>query len=313
MSDSFPEFFHPHQQPNTLAHRLLSPATLANLFTSGLHENPLEKSPYPERMRLYHGLLAHDFLLPIPMEAAVSLEKNMTLLLMENDSGERGLPIFSHRDALASWAKGEVGFIVLPFAVLCSYALEAGADCIVLNVNGPFGREITRNDLTYLANSLIPPPADKAHRTYGPSSPKAYLPETFSTTTDTGFEHEAQAKPEASQSPEIHSPRPLSSETHLTSSLKDCLYHLFSSYPSIIQRVYLLNMAFGADQCQPTLAIRFSRRATDTWRQELFPNLRAVLTEMLEPEERVVLFPLGETDQELEEQIRRLTPPFYEI
>jgi SseB protein N-terminal domain len=314
MSDSFPEFFHPQQPPHTLAHRLLSPATLASLFTNSLSEDALEKSLYPERMRLYHGLLAHDFLLPIPMEATVSLEKNLTLLMMENDAGERGLPIFSHRDALALWAKQEVGFIVLPFSMLCNYALEAGADCIVLNVNGPFGREITRNDLTYLANSLIPPPAEKQYQSYSSheiTSQEAFFDSAFATTAAIAgntFQEGANTSPYC----ETDGPLPLSGEPDLPNHLKDCLYHLFSAHPDIIQRVYLLNMAFSSGQCQTTLAIRFARRATDTWRQELFPNLRAVLTEMLETEERVVLFPLAETDQKLEEQIQRLTPAFYE-
>jgi hypothetical protein len=142
---------------------LLSPRTLEALLLPGRDE-----LDYPRRVDVYHTLLTHDVLLPLP---AGSPRFSGQALTLENEGGERGLPAFTDEDAFLLWNRkvgdlsdefsamgGLSGFARLPFPTVCGIAVETGADWLILNAAGPVGGEIARCELLYLADSLVPPP-----------------------------------------------------------------------------------------------------------------------------------------------------------
>jgi hypothetical protein len=143
---------------------LLNARTLEALLLPGRDE-----MDYPRRVDVYHTLLTHDVLLPLP--AAGSPRFSGQILTLENEGGERGLPAFTDENAFLLWSRkvgdlgsefsaagGLSGFTSLPFSTVCGIAVETGADWLILNAAGPVGGEIARCELLYLADSLVPPP-----------------------------------------------------------------------------------------------------------------------------------------------------------
>lgn len=131
---------------------------------------PEEPADYPQRIGVYHALLTHDLLLPLP---SGSRQLARRILTLENGDGQCGLPAFTDERAFSLWlekageafsgADGISGFVSLSFSAVCRAAVETGADWLVLNAAGPIGGEIARCEFLYLADSLLPPPFMEKH------------------------------------------------------------------------------------------------------------------------------------------------------
>lgn len=264
--------------------RLLPDSQLAKLVTQ------LEHLPqavcYPLQTRFYETLLECDLLLPIPNHFKSKDPSQLPLMSLENTSGERCLPIFTNEAHLNSWNDEPILYMVLPFEILCSFALQAQLDYVVINASGPHGCEIPFHTFSYLAEGLLPPP--------GPG----------------------QDDPQGRQKPgEVviaqQTPMRLGACENFSAPLLNRLQELFQHHQSLIEKVYLFSIGFHQGPLQPALAIQMPDEQAPHWENELWPNLQAVLYEMLEKRDIVNVFLLNEAPS-LEPHLTDLVDPVYE-
>ena len=87
--------------------------------------------------------------------------------------------------------------------------------------------------------------------------------------------------------------------------------HTFSRHPNLIRRFYLFNIAFNEGPLQPALGIRVTDGAEDIWERELWPDVQAVLHEMLERRAVLTVFLLNQSGS-MENHVCELTEPIFE-
>ncbi len=273
---NIPGFDHP-----TEALSLLEDQQLSQIL--GEVEHLPQSACYPHQVAFYEKLLHCDLLLPIPVSA--DLNRGLPLLSLENGNGETGLPIFTNENNLAQWTQGQNNYLPLSFTKLCAYALEARMDYLILNIAGPFGCEISFHDFSYLAEGLIPPP--------GPGQT------TLTTNVKPGEVMIAK-----------HTPMRLSECDSLPTPLMNRLQQVFRHHEDMIESVYLFDIAFNEGPMQPALGVRMPEILEPLWEATLWPNLQAVLHEMLERHAVVNVFLLNQAGN-LETHLQDLTQPVY--
>lgn len=247
----------------------------------------LEQTPpsscYPLQLSFYEKLLKCDLLLPVPV--GTILDEGLPLMTLENARGELGLPVFTNETNLAKWDDDPTEYVILPFAKLCGYAIEAQVDFMIVNVAGPFGCEIALRDFSYLAENLLPPPmVVPANGRVNPSS----LPVDVKQGTPARL---GLAKP-------------------LSNDLMGQIKHVLSSHIDLIERVYQFEIGFNDGPLQPALGLLLQSKIPAEWESSLLPNLQAVLFEMLEPRTVMNVFLLNETPG-MEREVRALTVPIF--
>ncbi len=147
--------------PTRPVQTMLSDERLLTLFENAVSVES-EDVDATWQMAFYETLLGYDLLLPVPVtngSTALALQR-LAVLTLENGAGERGLPVFTSVTAFSHWNDTSLAYRILPFATLCTYAMDAGVDALVVNVSGPFGCEINASHFRYLAQGLLPPEAD---------------------------------------------------------------------------------------------------------------------------------------------------------
>lgn len=246
----------------------------------------LERIPqeycYPVQIAFYEALMQCDVLLPIPAEA--DLRQGLPLLSLENGKGEKGLPVFSTPDNLSLWQEEALDYLAVPFITLCGYALEARMDYMILNLAGPVGCEISFHDFSYLAEGLLPPPSTEAVDTSGHKPGEVMIAQ--------------------------HTPMRLSVCQAVPELLMTRLMHVFKHYQGFIEQVYLFDIAFNEGPMQPALGVRMPEALAFQWEEALWPNLQAVLHEMLEKHCVMNVFLLNQAGS-LETHLKSLTAPIY--
>ena len=259
-----------------------------------IEELPFE-ARYGEQNRFYEYLLGCHLLLPVA--PGTDLNQGLSVLALENGHGEKALPIFSSEKALKTWClpdKSEepaqendwepAEYLALPFDTLCSYALEAGVDYIVMNAAGPFGCEISFHDFSYLAERLLPAPASsqesKTHRKAGEMLVERATPMRLAV---------CERMPE---------------------SLTSRLMQLFQNYQNLVSRVYLFDIGFNEGPLQPAVGVQVVEGCENEWEEQLWPNMQAVLCEMLERKEVVNVFLLNQAEG-MEDHVRQVAEPLY--
>ncbi len=262
--------------------KLLDDSQLAKLVTQ--MEHLPETACYPMQASFYEALLGCELLLPVPNQ--FNMNHQLPLMSLENATGERCLPLFTHEDHLSLWTDEPVNYLLLPFETLCSFALQAQLDYVVINVSGPYGCEIPFHTFSYLAEGLIPPPGPGQGNPVGNKKPGEVVI--------------AQQTPmRLGLCPDFSVP------------LLSRLQELFKHHDSLIERVYLFSIAFHQGPLQPALAIQMPPEQAPLWEEELWPNLQAILYEMLEKRDIVNVFLLNEAPS-LETHLTDLAPPVYE-
>jgi hypothetical protein len=248
---------------------------------------------YEEQNRFYRYLLGCHLLLPIA--PGTDLSQGLSVLALENGHGERALPIFSSEAALKAWLwpehhegplKSDVEpaeYLTLPFDTLCGYALEAGVDYIVMNAAGPYGCEISFHDFSYLAEGLLPAP---------------------------GASQKSNGRKPGEMLVEKATPMRLACCERLPEVVTSRLLQLFKNYQNLVNRVYLFDIGFNEGPLQPAVAVQVEEGREAEWESELWPNLQAVLCEMLERREVVNVFLLNQADG-MEQHVRQVTEPIY--
>lgn len=251
-------------------------------------EGEPQKSAYPLQIRFYETLLESDILLPILGDAHLS--EGLPVLSLETPTGERGLPLFTSPENLSLWSDRATHYVAMPFASLCGLALEARLDYVILNLAGPFGCEISFHDFSYLAEGLLPPP-------YPGQQPGQQMDE--------------------------HAPRPgevlIAKDTPMRLSLcknfppelSNRLQQVFQHHQNMIDQVYQFDIAFNEGPMQPAIGIRMPQVMENLWEESLWPNLQAVLYEMLEKHDVVNVFLLNQAGS-LEKHLKELTTPVFE-
>ena len=250
---------------------------------SKLEEAPQENA-YPLQISFYQALLETDILLPVPAHA--DFRQGLPIMSLETPSGEKGLPLFTSPENLSLWAEQPTNYIAMPFASLCGFALEARLDYVILNLAGPFGCEISFHDFSYLAEGLLPPPSPG--QSVNEAAPK---PGEVMIAKDT--------------------PMRLSQCKNFPQELSGRLLQVFQHHQSMIDHVYQFDIAFNEGPMQPALGIRMPESMEKLWEEALWPNLQAVLYEMLDKHDVVTEFLLNQAGS-LEKHLKELTQPVFE-
>ncbi len=119
------------------------------------------------RRALYEALLRAVFLLPVterPRNAGGwerTQEETLVRLLVTRDrNGQHELLVFTDTEGLLRWRPAGCVFIGMKATELFPLALKHGFASIIVNVAGPTGGEITRGELQFLAEGLIPDAAE---------------------------------------------------------------------------------------------------------------------------------------------------------
>jgi|GEM_PF-2665468 len=257
------------------------------VFTNLLDELELTScdSSYPLQINFYKALLACDLLLPVPV--GTQLHEGLPLFTLENSKGEVGLPIFTNEVNLAEWDDEPMEYMILPFSKLCGYALEARVDFIIVNVAGPCGCEISLRDFSYLAEGLIPPPlVVRANAEFERSSD--VLPVKVSAGT----------------------PARLGTAKKLPEDLMQRVIHVLSLHGAVIMQAFQFEIAFNEGPLQPAIGILIGPDDQEEWANDIWPNLQAVLSEMLDRHTIVNVFLLNEVPS-LAAQVRSLCKPVF--
>ncbi|WP_373532187.1 SseB family protein [Vampirovibrio sp.] len=287
-----PDFSFPHQPrrlenipgfptPNAPPH-LLEDSRLEGLVQQIEH---LPKNAcYPLQANFYGQLMNCDLLLPVPQDA--NLQAGLPLLALENHAGEKGMPLFTNEQNLCVWMNEPVDYLILPFTTLCGFALEAKLDYIILNISGPCGCEISFHDFSFMAEGMIPPPS----------------PQQISRDTDPRPGEITIAK---------QTPMRLGLCPDFPKPLFNRLQLVFRHHEYLIQHVYLFNVAFHQGPLQPALGVRMPEGLEEEWENQLWPNLQAVLHEMLEKHDIVNVFLLNQAGS-MENHLKTLTKPVYQ-
>ncbi len=239
---------------------------------------------YPIQTHFYGQLIHCDVLLPVP--SGVDLKEGLPLIGLENQAGQKGLPLFTNTKNLCFWINEPTDYIILPFTTLCGFALEAKLDYIILNICAPWGCEISFHDFSYMAEGLLPPPG----------------PQQITQDNDPKPGEITIAK---------QTPMRLGICNNFPDALFERLQQVFRHHQHLIQHVYLFNVAFHQGPLQPALGVRMPESLEDTWETELWPNLQAVLHEMLEKHDIVNVFLLNQAGS-MEKHLKALTQPVYQ-
>ncbi len=265
--------------------KFLMDDVLETLLTS--LENASSEAGYGLQLSFYEKLLTCDLLLPVPI--GTQLSDGLPLMTLENPRGEVGLPLFTNETNLAEWEDEPTEYVILPFARLCGYAIEAQVDFIIINVAGPHGCEIAMRDFSYLAEGLLPPPVLLSTSTSSkPDTKPSSLPVQIKAGT----------------------PARLSLGKGLPDALMSQLAHLFTTHQSMIERVYQFEIGFNDGPLQPALGVILKPDMQADWEVHLLPNVKAVLCEMMEPRTVINVFQLNQTPS-LTEQVRKLCEPLF--
>jgi hypothetical protein len=235
------------------------------------------------QVTFYEKLLKCDLLLPVP--TGTDTRRGIPILALENSHGERGMPVFTSEKTVLLWADDGIDYVALPFSALCRYAVEAGVDFMVINVSGPYGCEISSYDFHYLADGMLPPPPAELCEQHGKSPGEVVIPK--------------------------NTPMRLGHCDGLAPGLMERLNHVFSTHAALISRVYLFNIAFNEGPLQPALGIRIAEDTDAHWETNVWPDLQAVLHEMLERRSVINVFLLNQAGS-LEHHVRELTAPIFE-
>lgn len=262
--------------------KLLEEEVLATLLDR-LDETSSEDC-YPLQLSFYQKILQCDLLLPVPI--GTQLQMGLPLVTLENPQGEVGLPIFTSEESLALWDDEPTEYVILPFSKLCGYAMEAQVDFLIVNVAGPHGCEIALRDFSYLAESLIPPPVSGLGRGVSSSA----LPVEIDAGT----------------------PTRIGTEKRLPHELMQRINYVLSSHGSALNQVYQFEIAFNEGPLQPALGVQLAEdpQAQIVWDKQLWPNLQAVLNEMLDRHTVVNVFLLNEVPS-LTAQVRSQCQPMF--
>lgn len=238
---------------------------------------------YPLQASFYERLMRCDLLLPVPSGA--NLTRELPLITLENLTQEKGLPLFTNEENLCRWLDEPTDYLVMPFTSLCGFALEARLDYVILNIAGPFGCEISFHDFSYMAEGLLPPP--------GPGQ----------------LARESDPKPGEIQIVK-NTPMRLGHCRDFPKNLSDRLQQVFRHHENLIENAYLFDVGFHNGPLQPAVGIRMPESLESHWEGELWPNLQAVLHEMLEKHDVVNVFLLNQSGS-LEKHLQDLTEPVY--
>ena len=226
-----------------------------------LEESPEATRP-PLQTAIYEKLLGSIVLLPVPVGADVTA--GVPLMALKNSQNEMGVPVFTSEKTLQAWVETADNFdgqyVGIPFPVLCGHAMKARLDCVILNVGHTYGGEIGHAEMAYMAEGILPPP----------------------TLTSGALKIEKGTEMR------------LSATNSFSEMVVDRLRDLFKHHNQLIERAYLFEVAFGPETLKPAIAIQMPEGSELEWEISLWPNIQAVLQEMLEGREYANVFLLNE-------------------
>jgi hypothetical protein len=77
-------------------------------------------------------------------------------VVLTNPQGQTALPVFTDEEAVRLWQPEGAPYVAFHAPDLFQLALQNNADALVVNVAGPTGGEITRHELSVLAQGTLP-------------------------------------------------------------------------------------------------------------------------------------------------------------
>lgn len=242
---------------------------LRDIYLDGLDDAGLNKQAF------YHLLLESAVLLPLP--AGYELDDGIPIISMEGPNGEMAIPVFTSEEAMSYWVTKPTEYVGVPFTAICTSAIEANMDFIVINASNEFILEIPHCDFTYLADRLVPPSA-----------------QARSGEINIEKDTELYLAPSGELSPMVH----------------ERLSAVFNQRTHLVDRVYTFNVAFSDGPMKTALGIGLHNGQESAWDMELWPDVQATLQEVLGSKEYMNVFLLNDCG-ELEVSLKELTEPFY--
>lgn len=119
------------------------------------------------RRVLYEALMNSTLLVPTSGEGdddpqpgwhELAEDTQLQFVVLTNPQGQTALPVFTDEEALRLWQPEGTPYVAFPAPDLFGMALQNNADALVVNVAGPTGGEITRHELSVLAQGTLPDP-----------------------------------------------------------------------------------------------------------------------------------------------------------
>ncbi len=230
---------------------------------------------YPILMSLYDLLIHSIVLLPVP--PGTNIDEGVPLVALENGRGEKGVPVFTSEHAMSLWVTEPTEYVGIPFSLLCTHAVYADLDFILLNMSGPAGGEINHYEFAYLAEGLIPPPQGEQ-----------------------AGEITIEKNTEIRLAPLDKTP----------TMLVERLNGVFGQQGNCVAEAYMFKVGFSHGPLKTGLGIRLAPGMDSYWDQTVWPNVLVVLKEVLGAKEYINVFLLNDSP-DLEKVIRQITPSFY--
>lgn len=110
--------------------------------------------------RVHAALRSGPVLVPVrgepPADGTVTEESRVEVLMLTDAQGRRALPVFTDRDSIATWLPEGATFVAIDGAQLTRMLGESPPDALLINVAGPVGGELNREQIEALAAGTDP-------------------------------------------------------------------------------------------------------------------------------------------------------------
>lgn len=287
-------------RPETRIQQLFDhgPAAEAQMlqFAQLVNEGADDETLYQSKIPLYRLLMQSVVYLPgepglAPAQPSAympdhSIDQPIGLVTLNSHAGDAGLPLFTRPQLVYQWSMGQLHPIQVPFRWLCSQAVQAGVDFLLINPGGSFNNpeqsptffEVSAFDFCYLAEGILPP-------RYGEHENGITLREEAEI---------ALGLPDGPVSP----------------MLMERLTGLFTQNMRLVEAAYAFEVSIDQGPPHLGIGIRMPDGAEDCWETELLPNTLAISQEVLGDKEYIDFFFLNEV-ADMEHTLESMTQPFF--
>ncbi len=230
-----------------------------------------------ERIEILKRLQTSHVLLPLPKGTTVSMDKGIPMWVLENDKGNEGVPVFTSELMLSKWVNETTNYIEISFKDLCTSAVQAELDFILLNLNDKTGMEVYFHEFTYMAEGILPP---------------------------------ANAKSVGELHLEKDTTLHLNTKYRLPMMLDERLSALLRGNIEVVQHAFAFEVSFGEGPLRPALGIHIHDACETAWEETVWPNILVTLQETMGDKEYINIFVLNHAP-DLASKLNSVATPFF--
>ncbi len=230
-----------------------------------------------ERIEILKRLQHSHVLLPLPKGTSVSKDKGIPMWVLENDKGNEGVPVFTSELMLSKWVNETTNYIEISFKDLCTSAVQAELDFILLNLNDQSGMEVFFHEFTYMAEGILPPDNAKS-------------------VGELRLEKDTTLQ--------------LNTQYGLPMMLDERLSALLRGNKDVVECAYAFEVSFGEGPLRPALGIHLYDSCESDWEQTVWPNILVTLQETMGDKEYINIFVLNHAP-DLANKLKSVDTPFF--